>query len=162
MSENVTKRDKRNPPTRGGREGKEERKGNMENREDNARRKMTEQEAWALISRLTLEEKLKLKELLKALAQMPKEKKKTRKELLLEAFELLLILPEEKMVELLKELFGFDPSCREYSAAGAGRKGKLEIRIRVTGGKERDEVQKCIEEARQEYPEAEIYVEWMV
>lgn len=39
--------------------------------------------------------------------------------------------------------------------------GKLEIHIRATGGKEWDEVQKCIEEARQEYPEAEIYVEWM-
>lgn len=133
----------------------------MENRKENARRKMTEQEAWALISRLTLEEKLKLNEWLKAFAQMPEEKKKTRKELLLEAFELLLILPEEKTVELLKKLFGFDPSCREYSAAGAGRKGKLEISIKVTGGKEWDEVQKCIEEARQEYPEAEIYVEWM-
>lgn len=39
---------------------------------------------------------------------MPEEKKRTREELLLEAFELLLSLPEEKMAELL-EKFGFNP-----------------------------------------------------
>lgn len=39
---------------------------------------------------------------------MPEEKKKTREELLLEAFELLLSLPEGKTAELLEE-FGFNP-----------------------------------------------------
>ena len=39
---------------------------------------------------------------------METERKNTREELLLEAFELLLSLPEEKTAELLEE-FGFNP-----------------------------------------------------